>query len=521
MLRDPDSPFLTPASLQFTNIASFGNSGEDNLWMPFDGGGLDGTDEHELIVFRDPLTGRTRLIFGNDQGVWTGTDRGDGTPTGSVGSAVSVVGSRNGNLQITQFYDGAAQPSTLAADLAGALFYGVAQDDGWPTSTADALDTGFISWTGGSGEGDASGVKTDQTGSGTAYYYKWPCCGGSNPLATDFWTVVFPGNNEVSRTTGLIQPGDNPGTSQGQWPFLGGSRFAVNPIDGTAIVMSSQAGRIFLTSGPSLGTGVQWFPIGDPGDLDGTYAPALAFGAPVDANAPLSEFIYAGTTGGKIFVTFTGGGVGTPWKNISAGLTGGAVQFIVANPTRGSHEAYAVTSGGVFWMANSSVANPTWVNVTGNLFSAGLMRTLFNDPAQSIATLKSLTSLQADWRYAIPDNPANPNGPKHPVLYVGGTGGVYRSLDKGTTWTYFPDITIDGALQAGGLLPTPRLRTSRCHWAMSTRSTGRPTSNMVATCSSRPPMAEVRSPFDSMIRLSCQAASLCIPMRSRRWLAHT
>ena len=74
-------------------------------------------------------------------------------------------------------------------------------------------------------------------------------------------------------------------------------------------LFSSLRGRIFLTSGPSLGYGVQWFPIGDPGDLDGTYAPAMAFGAPQNAVAPLSNFIYAGTSGGSIFVTFTGGGV--------------------------------------------------------------------------------------------------------------------------------------------------------------------------------------------------------------------
>src|SRR5262249_55515303 len=150
--------------------------------------------------------------------------------------------------------------------------------------------------------GDGAGVKTDQTGSGNAFYYKWPCCGGSNPLPTDFWTVVFPVNNEGSRTTGLIQPRGKPTNRTGQWAFLGGSKFAVNLIDGTSIVMSSpgiggaNAGNIYLTSGPSLGTGVQWFEIAANSDLDGTYAPALAFGAPADANAPLSDFIYVGTS---------------------------------------------------------------------------------------------------------------------------------------------------------------------------------------------------------------------------------
>src|SRR5439155_4969783 len=112
------------------------------------------------------------------------------------------------------------------------------------------------------------------------------------------------------------------------------------------------------------------------------------------------------------------------------------------------------TARGVYWMADSSAAAPTWVNITGNLFSAALTRTLFNDPAQALPTLRSLASLQADWRYAIPDDLTNPAGPTHPVLYAGGNGGVYRSLDKGVTWTYFPDMTVDGALRAGGLFPT-------------------------------------------------------------------
>ena len=60
---------------------------------------------------KDPKSGRTLLIMGDDQGIWTGTDNGTGQPIGDVGTAVSVVGSRNGNLQITQFYDGATQPS--------------------------------------------------------------------------------------------------------------------------------------------------------------------------------------------------------------------------------------------------------------------------------------------------------------------------------------------------------------------------------------------------------------------------
>src|SRR5262249_16853783 len=42
--------------------------------------------------------------------------------------------------------------------------------------------------------------------------------------------------------------------------------------------------------------------------------------------------------------------------------------------------------------------------------------------------------------------------PTHPTLYVGGDGGVFRSVDKGKTWSLFPSLT-DGAAQAGGELP--------------------------------------------------------------------
>jgi hypothetical protein len=147
LLRDPDNPFLSNASLQFNNVASFTNNGQNTRWMGF-ANGLSGTDQHELIVFRDPLTGFTRLIYGDDQAVATGIDVGDGSSISGFGSALSVAGSRVGNLQITQFYYGAAQPSTLAAAIAGAMFYGNANSNGFPISTADLLQTGELNWDG-------------------------------------------------------------------------------------------------------------------------------------------------------------------------------------------------------------------------------------------------------------------------------------------------------------------------------------------------------------------------------------
>src|SRR5262249_31043605 len=131
--------------------------------------------------------------------------------------------------------------------------------------------------------------------------------------------------------------------------------FAVNPLDGQEVIISSNAGRIFSTTD----AGAHWLVIGNPTDLDSTYAPALTFGAP-DPNRPagignLNNFLYAGTVGGKIFVTQTGGGSAgqnNAWTNISGGLDGSPVLKIIADPTRGSHAAYAVTQKGVYFTAN-------------------------------------------------------------------------------------------------------------------------------------------------------------------------
>jgi large repetitive protein len=196
LLTDPLNPFLSNSTLLFTHVASFTNEGSEAIWCPFDA--ISGTtDLHRVVAMKDPLTGHARLIFGDDQGVYTVVDRGDGTFTTGIGPAASVNGPRSGNLQITQFYYGAAQPSNLAAQIGAALFYGNAQDDGFPVSDPNILNDGSIGWSG--PEGDGTGIATDQTGSGTAYSYQWPCC-GTNPTTTDFFLVAPNGPGYISRT---------------------------------------------------------------------------------------------------------------------------------------------------------------------------------------------------------------------------------------------------------------------------------------------------------------------------------
>lgn len=497
LFRDPTSPFGNSTVLT-TNIppdpaTAVRNSGYGASWLPFNAVTAGSTDQHRLITMVDPLTGHARLILGDDQGVFTGVDN-NGSLDFGIGTAVSFNGSRNGNLQITQFYQGASQPSSLAAQLANAFFYGMAQDDGEPFSAANILSSGNLNWTGPGGDG--AGVATDQTGSGTAYQFRFPCCGSIDNEATNFFNIILPVNVEIARTgtagsASLIQANDDPAKSQGQWHYVEGFRFAVNPVNtnpgqvdqAQGLVVSSRVGRVFR----STDNGRNWFVIAEPNVLDSTNAYALAFGAPdVGQLGNLDNFIYAGTNGGHIFVTFEGGG---NWRDISGGtpgspgaLDGSPVQVIVTNPKRGSHEVYAVTQQGVYWMADSTAATPTWVNITGptsggapivgNPFFYKIAP--FGDTSQTQTQLKYLTSLIADWRYAIPDNPANPNGPTHPVLYIGGEGGIFRSTDKGKTWTIFPSAAGDGAVRDGGLLPNAHVTSLSLATGNINTTTGQP-----------------------------------------------
>jgi subtilisin-like proprotein convertase family protein len=456
LLQDPNQPFVVGSTVFLYNVASFANDGSGVRWIPFDrmlqanpGDFNPSTNVHQLVAIRDPLTGRARLIAADDQGVFSGLDDGTGQLDAGISSAAAPNFSRVGNLQISQFYRGAAQPSTLAAQVRGSMFYGMGQGIGYPASDPDILASGQTVWLGAtSGELDGSDVATDQQGRGFVYQYKWPGL-SSDPSFTNFFQV-----NGVSRTRGLLQSPNDP-----QWPTVGPvydglipmGRFAVNPLNGDQITISSNAGRIFGTTNQ----GVQWQVIGNPGDLDGTYAPAVTYGAP-DPAAPggignLGNFIYAGTIGGRIFVTRTGGGgTANAWQDISTGLDdGSSVVEIVTSPDRGSHAAYAITLRGVYF-DDDTLSGAGWRNITGNLF--GILQNAFGDPGLADEKLSFLTSIKADWRYAIPDDLNDPTGPTHPVLYVSGDAGVYRSFDNGASWTLFP-AAVDGALVDGGFLP--------------------------------------------------------------------
>jgi len=508
LIRDPFNPFQADATILVHNTAQFTNDGGHTTWTKVDrflapnpyAAGSDPwivptRNVHQILSIPDPLTGGSRLVFATDQGVYTAVAGRDGLLIGSIGGQSStdtaagdqtiVNGSRNGNLAIAQIYQGASQPSQLAADVAAlrGFFYGNTQDVGIYQSNPDIIKQGSAGYGSLSANVDAvngantwavgvGGTLTRGTGQGLATQQNFaPGSGGtlyayrvSEDLvgldgkaqvgrpSTDTVQV-----NTVGKTFRLYQTSNPGNTPDAQWPFRQGYNLTVNPLSGDQILISSQAGRVFATTT----RGDIWSEIGNPGVLGNSEAQALAYGAP-DPAPPggglgnLNNYVFAGTVAGRIFVTFTGGGgAGNTWKEISAGLDGSPVKMIVTNPTRGSHEAYAVTERGVYHIADSFTGT-AWTPVTGNLFSVA--RGQFNDPTLGTQqAILSLTAIQADWRYLIPDDFANPTGPTHPMLYVSGEGGVVRSFDGGQTWTLFPDGTFnaDGTANATALLNSP------------------------------------------------------------------
>ena len=410
LLRDPNAPFEPAATTQqLENVTSFANTGFGVLWGEIGnvtdtegvdvlGGGTsvaDSIDMHQILAIRDPLTGQTRLVVGNDNGVFTGvtvasTSSDEFQLQANVGETALVTGSRNGDLQLAQMTDSAAQPSELAASISDALFYGDSRENGFPVSTASILQTGNLNWSWlnasspPSYEGDGSAVATDLSGTGQSYAFDWPeDINQTTPAFSpnDFFQVTGPQSGGAVSRSGpgvLTIPSDNLLSTPtfGEWAGFGGSRFAVNPIDPTGIVVSSETGVLFRTTASALAnTGQVWTVIEQTGanaagfragTLDGgSYFGALAFGAPTPGNGspdPVGDnFIYAGDQAGNIFVTFNGG---TTWSPAMPGLDGSPVEQIEPDPNPGTHDAFAVTQDGVYYIANSQAAGATWVNIT-------------------------------------------------------------------------------------------------------------------------------------------------------------
>ena len=301
-IRDPYEPFLNDASLYVYNYAGFVNNGANVSWVPFD---MPGTAYQASVAEVDPTTGLPRLIFGNNDGVWsawttTGRSRPrSGPPTPRPPSTATAI-SRSPSSTPASSSRAARRPRPP-----GSLFYGAAQNTGVMSSNFSSLTPGNLDWTTAQETEDgvtlpepaplhgASSVGVDQQGSGTLYNYEFPFAGSAY--------LNFVMVNGTGRTFGLLQASDGvPGPTDPQWPGTGIATLVVNPVNDQDVLISSSTGNIFATTDQ----GVNWFDIGTPATFGSPGNPslALAYGAP-DPTAPegvgnLNNFIYVGTATG-------------------------------------------------------------------------------------------------------------------------------------------------------------------------------------------------------------------------------
>lgn len=502
-IRDPNNPFITGAT-QIINGTQFTNNGFNAQVSRFRGVSADALIRGVETYF-DPLTRKTRVIVSTDRGVFSAVDGADPLPTQgiyanavvttAIGSATVVNGNRSSNLALADVTSTGIQPSGLAGDLAG-LYNRVLVDAlGNPLPTAQqnsrageyvysVTDQGYLNgpagilspssanygqdkWRGEittdaylryAGQTEqwryTGQVATDPQGSGTIYQYRpvpYALTGGGAQVdgfgdSTDIFFVTLPGQAPIGRSNGLFNTGLGNTEVNGIWATTKTAVFSVNPGDKQGIVIGSPiGGQVFLTTDQ----GLNWFNInGTQAQFNNSPTSAIAFGGR-ESGRGVDDFIYNGTTEGKVWVTRNAGGT---WTDISAGLPTGAnarpILKLIPNPRQDTYELYAITATGVFYKADArTTAN--WVNLTGNLFR--ITRPVFGETTV-VPFLTQLTSLAVDWRYASPTTT--------PVLYVGGDSGVYRAT-TGTraanpTWSLFPAMT-GGAAVDGGYLPTVRV----------------------------------------------------------------
>jgi photosystem II stability/assembly factor-like uncharacterized protein len=289
--------------------------------------------------------------------------------------------SKEGNLQVTLFYDVTPDPSDPD------VVYGVAQDHPFAMKF-----TGSDEWTYMNGGGTETGkVLVDPTNTSRVYV--------SNPLdpkqfvarsinAGQTWTVIRVANDFAAGDYGLA--------------YSTQKSFAIDPSNAKRLLIGTT--KVWQTKNAAAANPT-WSAIS--GILGGAtvgeqYITALAI-APSDPKT-----VYAATSDGHVWATANGG---TSWQKRDAGLFGMGAGRIVdirihpKNPKR----AVAIGSGqGSVWHLDKVGGTLQWTNIAGDLPTYLRFFTIF-----------------ADWQFAVP------------ALYVGTTRGVYHSVDLGVAWTTF------------------------------------------------------------------------------------
>ena len=437
---------------------------------------ISGTGYQIALTEVDPTTGLPRLIVGNLTGIYSGLDN-NGTFESSIGSSDATPSvNRNGNLQLAQFYYGAAQPSSAAAQAAEALFYGGAeniggqvlgpqpadrrqspawtQPSGWtsPITPPGSRQTGGIFT-------NASGTAVDQQGNGTALPVLVPRPGRrlhqfrpGQRRRPDLRAA--PGQQRRCPTA---RPAMDSPTSY--------ANLVVNPVNSQDLLVSSTTGNIFETTNQ----GETWFDIGTPATFGSPGSHQLRPGlrrprpsAP-EGVGNLGNFLYVGTC--------------APAQDLRHPERRRQLAQHLPRPRRlprpadhhrprpgqprrlRRHHHRRLLPRELHPPGPEPHHRPDeWVNITGGSRPWPI-------PSSARATTRRPTRTPRPTTWPRSSTRSRPTGTTpspiirsdlsqgyHPVLYVAANSGVYMSTDNGTTWTLFPATTY-GAVAEGGDLP--------------------------------------------------------------------
>ena len=233
-----------------------------------------------------------RAWIGNDGGVWASSDGG-----------TSWV-NKNGNLQITQFYPGAAlDPSNYDRAIAGA------QDNGTPRMTGSTTWdlTTF---------GDGAACVIDGNSPATTWY--------TSSQYLNISKTINGGLSYFGAVNGLVD------ANTGAAPFIG--QFRACPADSNVLIAGTD--NVWRTTDAA---GNWEWNSPDPVDPSGAQIVTLAF-APSD---PTCSTYAVGTGAGRVFRTSDGG---MTWQNVTGILPGRALNDLAFDPADSS-VLYAAVSG--------------------------------------------------------------------------------------------------------------------------------------------------------------------------------
>ena len=290
---------------------------------------ISGTGYQILLAEVDPTTGLPRLIVGNLTGIYSGLDNNGAFETTIGSSTATPAVNRNGNLDLAQFYYGAVQPSSAAAQVAGALFYGGAQNIGGQASDPNLLTDGDLQWTQPSGRTSPLTSRQSTPAASSPTPPAPPSTSraaapstSTGPPARAAATPISSGQRR--RPDLRAAPGQQrrtpPPTRSGRPTSY--ANIVVNPVNepGRAHQLEHRQHLRDHEPGRDLVRHRHAGDLRQPRPTARSFA--LAFGAP-DPSAPegvgnLGNFVYVGTATGQIYVSQNAGG---NWTNISPAST--------------------------------------------------------------------------------------------------------------------------------------------------------------------------------------------------------